>query len=208
MSSFVYYSTLSTVKAILKTFYRFQVTGREKIPTSGGVIIAANHMSYFDPPVMAAALPRRLTFLAKQELFRFAPFGQYITALGAFPIDRSRGDTAAIRHAVKLLAAGKAVLVFPEGGRNLDGNAEVKNGVALLARLAGVPVVPAAIIGTEATKRFQPIRVAFGDPISFDREALKGAAGLAQLREVVMQNITDLKQQYDHTKRSDQIHAH
>ena len=137
MSGFVYYPTLYTVKGILKMLYRFRVSGREKIPKSGGLIIAANHISYFDPPVMAAALPRRLTFLAKQELFRFAPFGRYISALGAFPIDRSRGDTGAIRQAVKLLNEGKVLLIFPEGGRNLDGNAEVKSGVAFLARMTG-----------------------------------------------------------------------
>ena len=208
MSAFAYYPTLFTVKTILKSLFRFRVSGREKIPKTGGIIIAANHMSYFDPPVMAAALPRRLTFLAKQELFRFAPFGRYISALGAFPIDRSRGDTAAIRYAVKLLGEGKAVLVFPEGGRNTDGSAEAKNGVALLARMANVPVIPAAIIGTEATKQLRPIRVAFGDPIFYDRETHKGQAGLAQLRDAVMQNIASLKQQYTDPQRSEHLHAH
>jgi 1-acyl-sn-glycerol-3-phosphate acyltransferase len=189
MSTFAYYSTLGVVRGLLATLYRFKVSGREHVPKSGGLIVAANHMSYFDPPVMAAALPRRLTFLAKQELFRFAPFGRYITALGAFPIDRSRGDTAAIRHAVKLLQEGNAVLVFPEGGRNRDGSAEAKNGVALLARLSGAPIVPAAIIGTEATNRLRPIRVRFGPPIVTTREELKGPDALSQLREQVMQNI-------------------
>jgi 1-acyl-sn-glycerol-3-phosphate acyltransferase len=204
MNPRIYDTTLALVRGLFRILYRFQVSGQEYVPASGGVIVAANHVSYFDPPVMAVAMPapRRLRFLAKQELFRFAPIGWYLTNLGAFPINRGRGDTAAIRQATKLLREGDTVLVFPEGGRN-RGSAAAKNGVALLARLSGVPVVPAAILGTEATKRFRRIQVRFGPPIAMTREELKGESGLTELRERVMRKIQSLRtMQFSETERT------
>ena len=177
-----------------------RVTGAEHVPADGPLILAANHVSYFDPPVIAAATTRRLSFFAKKELFEFGPFGRYISALGAFPVDRSRGDMAAMRHTLALLKDGHALVIFPEGGRNVDGTAEAKDGVAFLARMSGAAVVPTALSGTEATKRFRPIRVAFGEPMRYDRVRGKDHAALAQWREELMAKITALKTRTEHAR--------
>ncbi len=205
MNPFAYDWTRGTVSGFLHLVYRLRVTGREKLPQSGSVILAANHVSYFDPPVVAVASPRRLTFLAKKELFAYPPFGRYLRAVGAYPLDRSQGDTAAVRYAVTKLREGNALLIFPEGSRNIDGKAEAKNGVALLARLSGAPIVPVGIVGTEATRRLTQIHIAFGDPIAYDEEVHKGHAGLELLRDTVMQAITDLKTVA--RERSAKVHA-
>jgi 1-acyl-sn-glycerol-3-phosphate acyltransferase len=117
---------------------------------------------------------RPLTFLAKKELFAIPVLGPVIAWLGAYPTDRSAGGVAAVRAAIRVLRDGRCVGIFPEGTRNLTGDAAQKGGAALLASLTGATVVPAAIAGTRDTKRFHPIRVAYGEPLKVparDRKA-------------------------------------
>ena len=115
-------------------------------------IVAANHISYFDPPAVGRAWRPRAgsTYMAKAELFRIPLFGPFIASVGAYPISRGRGDIGAIKRSVKLLRDGHAIAMFPEGTRNFEGKSGAQAGAALLASLAGVPIVPAYIDGTDA----------------------------------------------------------
>ena len=150
---------------LLRTGWRFRSFGSENVPRNGAVIVAANHVSYFDPVVLGCGMHRPLTYLAKKELFDIPLLGQTIRWLGAYPTDRNAGGVAAVRAAIRVLRDGRCVGIFPEGTRNLSGDAAQKGGAALLASLTGATVVPAAIVGTRDVKRFRPIRVVYGKPL-------------------------------------------
>ena len=148
--------------------------GTETLPQEGGVIVAANHMSNWDPPFLASFLQRPVSYMAKQELFEIPIFGTVIRWLFAFPVRRGAADRSAVKAAVKELRAGRCVGIFPEGTRSKDGEVhKFGAGVALLAAMSGAPVVPAAIMGTDKMKL---LKVAYGEPLRFegkaDREAL------------------------------------
>lgn len=109
------------IRALLDFFFfhifRLQVEGKDNIPLRGAVIIAANHKSYFDPPLAGVAFHnRRLSYMAKSELFRNPLFGWLIRKLGAFPVKRNSADMGAIRQSVRIIKGGEALLIFPEGG--------------------------------------------------------------------------------------------
>lgn len=167
------------VRAVVKWgFFRlgggFAVRGANRVPRSGGLIVAANHVSNLDPPALACSLPRRLTFMAKEELFK-GLFGSLIGSLGAFPIRRGVGDMEAIRSAVGFLEGGHALMVLPEGTRG-DGLTLLPftRGVEMLARKTGALIVPVGIVGTQrrlprgASKpRFGRVIVAYGEPYRY-----------------------------------------
>ncbi len=137
-----------------------QVEGREHIPSSGGFILASNHCSHFDPPILAIASPRPLSYFAKQELFANPIFSAVIRRLGAFPVERGSGDQAALGRAIQLLASGYALVIFPEGTRSRDGKlGRAKLGAALMAVKAKVPILPVFIDGSfHAWSKGGPIR--------------------------------------------------
>lgn len=156
-----------------KTLFRAKVFGLENVPDEGGVILAANHLSNWDPPFLATFLARKVSYMAKQELFDVPIFGRAIRGLRAFPVRRGASDRAAIKTAVAELRAGRCVGLFPEGTRSRDGKVhDAGAGVALIAALSGAPVVPAAIIGTNeifSTGKLLPgLKVIYGVPLTFD----------------------------------------
>ena len=156
-------------RIMLVAGWRFRALGAEHVPADGAVIVAANHVSYFDPVVLGCGIRRPLTYLAKKELFAIPILGPVITWLGAYPTDRNAGGVAAVRAALRVLREGRCVGIFPEGTRNLGGDAPQKGGAALLASLSGATVVPAAIVGTRDARRLRPIRVAYGEPFLIER---------------------------------------
>jgi 1-acyl-sn-glycerol-3-phosphate acyltransferase len=158
---------------VLKTVFRLRATGVENVP-EGGLVLAANHWSNFDPwPLGVPLYPRRfLRFMAKAELFWF-PLGVVIRAGGGFRVRRGERDDEAIRTAIELARSGHAVVMFPEGTRRRKGmrkkhEARWRTGAARIALEAGVPLVPTAIAGTERLARLGPLRVAYGEPIDLD----------------------------------------
>ena len=147
------------------------------MPATGPFLIVANHSSFLDPPLVGGMTPRRLTFLAKAELFRVPVFGALIRRLGSQPVRRDGGDVAALRTAQRVLQDGGALLVFPEGTRGDEGVLRpAKPGAALLAMQTGVPVVPAYVRGSgrawprgRRLPRPAKVVVTFGPPLSFAR---------------------------------------
>jgi 1-acyl-sn-glycerol-3-phosphate acyltransferase len=159
---------------VLRVVYREQWRGLDHLPESGGYVLAANHWSSFDPwPLAMPLLPRRyLRFMAKSELFWF-PLGPFITAAGGFRVRRGQGDQAAIATAVSLCREGHVVVMFPEGTRRQKGLRKTReprwrSGAARIALDAGMPLVPAAVAGTDQLRRLRKVRVAFGPPIPLD----------------------------------------
>jgi 1-acyl-sn-glycerol-3-phosphate acyltransferase len=156
---------------ILKTVFRHRARDVDRVPAEGGFVLAANHWSNFDPwPLGIPLFPRRfLRFMAKSELFWF-PLGAVISAGGAFRVRRGAHDDEALATAVGLCRAGHAVVMFPEGTRRKKGlrkkhEARWRTGAARIALEARVPLVPAAVGGTDRLARLGPLRVRYGDPI-------------------------------------------
>jgi 1-acyl-sn-glycerol-3-phosphate acyltransferase len=160
--------TLRTLGAL---FLGFEVHGAHKVPAEGPVIVAANHHRFFDPVFVSMAVPRRLQWMAKKELFAF-PFGRFFYFLGTFPVDRQGGGRAALRTALGFLAKGRALGIFPEGTRRKEGaSPEAKSGAALLATRSGAPVLPVfvdSIPGPAARLRGAKFHVYIGAPVFID----------------------------------------
>lgn len=159
---------------LLKGAFRLSATGLEHLPREGGYVLSANHWSSFDPwPLAIPLFPRRfLRFMAKSELF-WPPLGWIVQGAGGFKVRRGERDTAAIETAERLARAGEVVVMFPEGTRRQKGLRKkfvprAHAGAARIALQAGVPLVPAAISGTDRLLRFPPLRVAYGPPVDVD----------------------------------------
>lgn len=168
-------------RSIVRIFYfklsgGFRVVGKENVPRTGPLIVSPNHVSHLDPPAAACALPRKLSFMAKAELFEHRLFGALIRSYGAFPVKRGEGDMEAIRTAIRLLAEGHAVLIFPEGTRG-EGTQLLpfNKGVGMIAKRSGAPVLPVGIAGThlkwpKGTKKpkWGRVTVTFGKPLRYE----------------------------------------
>jgi glycerol-3-phosphate dehydrogenase (NAD(P)+) len=169
----VYWIVRLSLQPFFRVYFRMVRIGREHVPRSGPVIIAANHRSFLDPFVIACMARRPMYYVAKKELF-LKPWQAWIlNALGAFPVDRGASDEASMRTARAILARGDIVLIFPEGTRVRPGSlGRPKRGVGRLALETGAPVVPVAVIGTEGIRRgwrIRPhrVRIRAGRPLRF-----------------------------------------
>jgi 1-acyl-sn-glycerol-3-phosphate acyltransferase len=186
---------------LVRLVLRLRETGTENIPAAGGFVLAANHNSNFDPwPLGIPLWPRRtLRFMAKSELYN-PVLRPLLNAAGAFPVRRGQGDLQAIARAVDLARSGEVVVMFPEGTRRKKGlrkrfEARPHTGAARIALEARVPLVPAAISGTDRLARLGPLRVAYGPPIQLDDLAgvdLRQAAQTATER--LMETIHQLEE--------------
>lgn len=189
------YATIRNAAALAYTLvYRVRVFGVHNVPAFGACLIASNHQSHLDPPLVASSiLHRAIHFVAKADLFRFWAFAWLIRNLNSIPVKQDgSADMGAIREILARLSIGAPVLIFPEGSRTLDGRlAPFQRGVALLVKRAGCPVVPCAVEGCRDTfprggglPRFwgRHVAVAFGTPIPHDELLKDGAeAGLLRL---------------------------
>jgi 1-acyl-sn-glycerol-3-phosphate acyltransferase len=162
---------------LFKILFRLEIFGRENIPSQGRVILASNHVSYLDPPMVGASCPRIVSFLAKEGLFKNPLFGWFITHLNAFPIKTKSGDLRALRWAIRELKADRVIVIFPEGGRVEPGmTEEPRRGVGLLIAKTSAPVVPVFIKGAgEALPvhaksiRLKKVKVYFGRPVRVEK---------------------------------------
>lgn len=135
-------------RAIAVRLCRWDVSGFEAIPAHGPAIVAANHVSYLDPPLLGSLSPRLIRFVAKRELFVLPLLGTFLRSIGTFPVERSRPDIRAVREALRVLERGEVLGIFPEGTRNKrPGLAPFLEGVGWLAIKSRAPVIPIAIHG-------------------------------------------------------------
>jgi 1-acyl-sn-glycerol-3-phosphate acyltransferase len=193
------------VRGFARLVWRLEVHGASNVPLEGAAIIAPNHLSLLDPPLIGCACPRELRFIAKAELFRYGLFSKLIRRLGAFPVERGTADVGAIKTALRFLNNGRAVIIFIEGTR---GTGEYllppTPGVTLLARQSGAPVVPTAIVGSEQAwrkgaklPRRAQVKVAFGEPVRY--QELFGARADREARDafsaLIMERIEALTRQ-------------
>jgi 1-acyl-sn-glycerol-3-phosphate acyltransferase len=205
------------VRFLAWIFFRLKVIGEENVPRTGGVIVAANHNSYLDIPLLGCALTRRADNIAKAELFGNRFVAAIFRTLGGFPVQRGdRGDRGAVEEAVRRLRKGHLLALYPEGRRSPDGRLlSPKPGIGMLVARTRVPVVPVYIDGTgkalppgQRSIRRARVTITFGKPIDFggrhlDQEAetgveKKGAGGnrkevYLEIAEEIMRQIGALR---------------
>jgi 1-acyl-sn-glycerol-3-phosphate acyltransferase len=183
--------------------FRLEVRGQAHVPASGPLLLVSNHVSLLDPPFVGAASPRELHFLAKEELFTIPLLGRLIRALNARPVKRDGSDGRALKMAVRLLGEGRALLVFPEGTRGVEGRLrEGKPGAGMLAVMSGAPVarVRARVAGrptgardTQAREGPRELRA----PLSFKSRADEGRK--ERYREATQEMMRAIAQLRDQT---------
>jgi len=169
-----------------------RVFGRENVPASGGVLLACNHQSFLDPVLAGVGLTRECHFMARDSLFRQPQFRRLITFLNSFPVRRASADMTAMKEAIRRLRAGAALVIFPEGTRTKDGSiGPLLPGPVLLAKRAGVPIVPVFVSGAfESWPRNRPlprpgyVTVRYGEPLTVEQvEAWPEQRIIDELRE-------------------------
>lgn len=176
---------------LCKFLFGIEVSGRKNIPGKGGFVLASNHRSFLDPVILGVVCPRKLNFMAKEELFHNPFFGWLLYQLGAFPIKRNRADISALKQALKRVNSGKALVVFPEGSRN---HSQPQAGIGFLASKINAPVIPVFIRGTQEALprgamsiRRTRISVYFGKQIFVER-----SLSYQEIAQRIMEDIRHL----------------
>ena len=183
-----------TIGTLVRLLVPLRNYGAERVPKTGGVVLAFNHFHWIDPPVVGLLSPRPMNFVAKVEAHRIPGLGQLIRAFGTISVRRGESDREAVRQMRESVRAGNALGLFVEGTRQLSGEpGQVQPGAAMVALQENVPVVPAAIYGSYAWKpgNFEPISVAWGEPMLFDGLP-KGGKGYREASDQVQAKLHEL----------------
>jgi 1-acyl-sn-glycerol-3-phosphate acyltransferase len=188
-------------RAAFALYFRWRVFNPERVPRTGGVILAANHASFLDPPLVGAGLRRPINYLARESLFRFPGIGALLRSWSAVPVDRDGGGAAGLKAILERLLAGNGIILFPEGTRTRDGKLQpARSGIGLIVVKSKAPVVPVRTFGTfEAYGRNQkfprPRRVTlkYGAPMQFEQlRAEARSCSKARLKEIYQQIADDI----------------
>lgn len=177
-------------RELLRALLRIELAGAEHVPSSGGVVLAANHESLMDPFVLGVATKRPIHFMAKAELFSHPPLARAMRAFGAFPIERGGGDRLAISEAASLLRAGEIVGIFPQGTSKLDRDRRWHRGAARLVLATGATLVPVRLENTRGILRpgLPKVRIVVAPPIRVEaaRPTVAAARALTERLEVAI----------------------
>ena len=215
LSAFGYNVGAHFFRVILAPFTRRRIIGLKNVPHTGPAILAPNHISHFDPPLIGISADRQIDWMAMEELFENPLLAAALRWIGSFPVGRGKMDYAAVRTAIERLKCGRMVGVFPEGGLRtgaesvLEG-APLKPGVAALSQMTQAPVIPCAVIGTDALynpKRWWPVRgnsvwIAFGKSLAPPAPTGDKAAARDNFERVLGEKIREL---YADTVREEKI---
>jgi len=192
-----------TAQIIGKTLFSFKVVHRERIIETGGAILAMNHESYLDPPLAGIACHRELYYLARKTLLQWPILGPIMPKVNVIPVDQERADMSAIKTVIKIVRAGHATVIFPEGARTLDGGLQpAQPGLGMIIAKTLAPVVPMRIFGAHQAfprggkpRLFTPITLVVGEPMYFTKDDLvgEGRALYQQLSERVMERIASIQ---------------
>ncbi|MDZ7799524.1 MAG: lysophospholipid acyltransferase family protein [Trueperaceae bacterium] len=178
-----YWTARFLFKAFARVAYGLRIEGTAHLPREGGMVLAVNHFSGWDPPMVGVSVPREISFMAKKELFVSLPSRLLFRGLHAFPVDRSANDIGAIKEALRRLQQGRAIGIFVQGTRHRR-DAEALDGAAFLAQRGGVPLVPAAI--HREGRRF---RVRFGEPFRVEG---RGRPAIRDATRTIMKRVNEL----------------
>lgn len=197
MSGFVYALLWGLTRVIAGLCFRYRVDGR--IPETGGVLVAANHASYLDIPLLGCGMRRRAWYLGRSDLFPVPVLNGILQSLGWIPLRSGRLDRQAFGKAISLIQSGKVVVIFPEGGRSQDGHLrQPKAGIGVIVSQTGCPVVPAYIKGTfdvlptgSRWPRFRRVAVRFGAPLVFEIGSRKEKAETKQFYQQVSRTVIE-----------------
>lgn len=188
-------------RSVYKFYFRWQVYNPERVPLKGGVILASNHASFLDPPLVGSGVQRTINYLARENLFRFPVMGWVLRQWQVVPVDRDGGGATGLRNILERLLAGGAIILFPEGTRTRDGKLQLaRSGIGLTVIKSTAPVVPVRVFGTfEAYGRHmlipRPRRVAvkYGQPMLFEQlRAEATVCSKPRLKEIYQQVADEL----------------
>jgi len=197
-----YTTAYALFQFIGREFFSFRVLHADRVPKEGGVILASNHQSFLDPPLLGISCPREIHTLARKSLFDWPILGRIFPRINVVPLDQKRGDMGALKTFIRLANEGRATAIFPEGTRSATGELQpAQPGLGLIIAKTLVPVVPVRIFGAyEAFPRNRkipkshPITVVIGEPIYFTKQDLEGAGKdvYQKLSDRVMNKIAEL----------------
>ena len=197
MSGILYGFLWALARVVAWICFRYRVEG--EIPRAGGLLVAANHASYFDIPLLGCGMRRRVWYLGRNDLFPIPVLNGILQALGWIPVRLGRLDREAFGKAINLIRAGHVVVIFPEGGRSHDGHLRPpKAGIGVIVSQTGCPVVPAYLKGTfdvlptgARWPRLRQVTVRFGAPIQFETGKQKEKAETKQFYQQVSRTVIE-----------------
>jgi 1-acyl-sn-glycerol-3-phosphate acyltransferase len=186
-------------RAVFKIYFRWRVYNPERVPLQDGVILAANHASYIDPPLVGAGVRRMINFLARETLFHVPGLAAILRSWKVVPVDRDAGTGRGLKTILNRLEQGGAIILFPEGTRTRDGNFQpARSGIGLTVIKSDAPVVPVRVFGTfeaygRARKFPRPMRlqVKYGKPLLFEKERAEAKTCAKDRLKQIYQEIAD-----------------
>jgi 1-acyl-sn-glycerol-3-phosphate acyltransferase len=191
----------SFFRLMYATCFRWRVFNPERVPQTGAVILASNHASFLDPPLVGSGLNRAINYLARESLFRFPGIGTLLRSWNAVPVDRDGGGAAGLKAILDRLLAGGGIILFPEGTRTRDGKLQpAHSGIGLVVIKSQAPVVPVRTFGTfeawgrnNKIPRPKKVAVKYGKPMSFEKlRAEAKCCSKARLKEIYQQIANEI----------------
>ncbi|WP_202080030.1 lysophospholipid acyltransferase family protein [Caldalkalibacillus salinus] len=185
-------------RVFFRLFYRYEVVGNEHIPSTGPVMLCCNHISNLDPPILGCGTDRKVSFMAKQELFKIPVVSFLIRSFGAFPVKRGVTDKQALKKSLSILKEGGTLGIFPEGTRSKTGRlGKAFSGVGLFALKENADVIPTAVIGPY--KLFKGVKIVYGQPIDLE-DLRQDKVNSEKVQEATDRIMTGIQQLLDEHK--------